>query len=96
MSVELQAPPQASAAAVAAAKLVAPRNEALRLIKAQLSPETALLGFAGAPWTLATYLAAGAGKDQRFYRYAAAQPVSVVAHFSDIGRRPAIRGADSH
>jgi hypothetical protein len=36
MSVELQAPPQASAAAVANAKLVGPRNEALRLIKAQI------------------------------------------------------------
>jgi len=42
-----------------------PVYEALRLIKAQLSPETALLGFAGAPWTLATYLAAGAGGDEQ-------------------------------
>jgi hypothetical protein len=36
MSVELQAPPQASAAAVASAKLVVARNEALRLIKTQI------------------------------------------------------------
>jgi hypothetical protein len=36
MAVELQAPPQASAAAVANAKLVVPRNEALRVIKAQI------------------------------------------------------------
>ena len=42
-----------------------PVYEALRLIKAQLSGDTALLGFAGAPWTLATYLAAGAGGDEQ-------------------------------
>ena len=36
MAVELQAPPQASPAAVANAKLVVPRNEALRVIKAQI------------------------------------------------------------
>jgi len=36
MAVELQAPPQASAAAVANARLVVPRNEALRIIKAQI------------------------------------------------------------
>ena len=42
-----------------------PVYEALRLIKAQLSGDTALLGFAGAPWTLATYLAAGVGGDEQ-------------------------------
>jgi uroporphyrinogen decarboxylase len=47
------------------ARYFEPVYEALRLIKAQLSPETALLGFAGAPWTLATYLAAGAGGDEQ-------------------------------
>jgi uroporphyrinogen decarboxylase len=34
-------------------------GEALRLIKAKISPETALLGFAGAPWTVASYLVEG-------------------------------------
>jgi uroporphyrinogen decarboxylase len=47
----------------------APVYEALRLIRAGLDREgfaqTALLGFAGAPWTLATYLAAGAGGDEQ-------------------------------
>jgi uroporphyrinogen decarboxylase len=43
----------------------APVYEALRLTRAGLSDETALLGFAGAPWTLATYLAAGAGGDEQ-------------------------------
>jgi uroporphyrinogen decarboxylase len=42
-----------------------PVYEALRLIKAQASTDTAVLGFAGAPWTLATYLAAGAGRDEQ-------------------------------
>jgi uroporphyrinogen decarboxylase len=43
----------------------APVYEALALTRAGLAPETALLGFAGAPWTLATYLAAGAGGDEQ-------------------------------
>lgn len=45
---------------------LAPVYETLRLVRQQLSQETALLGFAGAPWTLATYLAEGSGStDQR-------------------------------
>ena len=42
-----------------------PVYEALRLTRAGLTDETTLLGFAGAPWTLATYLAAGAGRPGR-------------------------------
>ena len=42
-----------------------PVYEALLLTRAGLSQETTLLGFAGAPWTLATYLAAGAGGDEQ-------------------------------
>ena len=42
-----------------------PVYEALRLTRAGLSAETTLLGFAGAPWTLATYLAAGMGGDEQ-------------------------------
>ena len=42
-----------------------PVYEALRLTRAGLSAETSLLGFAGAPWTLTTYLAAGAGGDEQ-------------------------------
>jgi uroporphyrinogen decarboxylase len=42
-----------------------PVYEALRLTRAGLSAETTLLGFAGAPWTLATYLAAGVGGDEQ-------------------------------
>jgi uroporphyrinogen decarboxylase len=46
-----------------------PVYEALRRTRAGLDREgfgaTTLLGFAGAPWTLATYLAAGAGGDEQ-------------------------------
>ncbi|MFO1247218.1 MAG: uroporphyrinogen decarboxylase [Alphaproteobacteria bacterium] len=42
-----------------------PVYEALRLTRAGLTPQTTLLGFAGAPWTLATYLAAGVGGDEQ-------------------------------
>jgi uroporphyrinogen decarboxylase len=42
-----------------------PVYEALRLTRVGLPAGTALLGFAGAPWTLATYLAAGAGGDEQ-------------------------------
>ena len=47
-----------------AAKL-APVYDTLRLLRMQVPAGTALLGFAGAPWTLATYLAeGGSSKDQ--------------------------------
>ena len=42
-----------------------PVYEALRLTRAGLPAGTVLLGFAGAPWTLATYMAAGAGGDEQ-------------------------------
>ena len=38
---------------------LAPVGDAIRLTKANLSPETALIGFAGAPWTIMTYMAEG-------------------------------------
>jgi uroporphyrinogen decarboxylase len=42
------------------AKLV-PVFETIRLVKAALPPHVALLGFCGAPWTVATYMVAGQG-----------------------------------
>ena len=42
-----------------------PVYEALRVVRATLGSETALLGFAGAPWTLATYMTAGGGGDEQ-------------------------------
>jgi uroporphyrinogen decarboxylase len=37
----------------------------LERVRTALPPETALLGFAGAPWTLASYMAAGRGGDEQ-------------------------------
>ena len=45
--------------------VLAPVYDALGLVRRGLSAETTLLGFAGAPWTLATYLAAGRGGDEQ-------------------------------
>ncbi len=42
-----------------------PIYETVRLVKAALDPSITLLGFAGSPWTVATYMVAGQGsKDQ--------------------------------
>jgi len=42
-----------------------PIYETVRKVKAALGPEKALIGFAGAPWTVATYMIAGQGsRDQ--------------------------------
>lgn len=43
----------------------APVYETLERVRAGLDRETGLIGFAGAPWTLATYLAAGRGRDEQ-------------------------------
>jgi uroporphyrinogen decarboxylase len=45
---------------------VDPVYETIGLVRKELSPQTALIGFVGGPWTLATYLAQGHGsEDQR-------------------------------
>ncbi|HLY58643.1 MAG TPA: uroporphyrinogen decarboxylase [Stellaceae bacterium] len=41
-----------------------PVYETIRLVKQALPPETALIGFAGAPWTLATYMVEGGSSRQ--------------------------------
>jgi uroporphyrinogen decarboxylase len=38
-----------------------PVFEALRIVRGTLDPKTALIGFCGAPWTVATYMVAGQG-----------------------------------
>ena len=55
--------------------------EALQQTRAQIPEETALLGFCGAPWTLAAYLVEGRGvKDFPTLRgFAAAQPEALSA-----------------
>jgi uroporphyrinogen decarboxylase len=47
------------------AACLAPVYEALALTRTGLDGSTTLLGFAGAPWTLASYLAAGRGGDEQ-------------------------------
>ncbi len=43
--------------------------ETVRQVKERLAPETTFLGFAGSPWTIATYMVAGQGsKDQALAR----------------------------
>lgn len=50
---------------VAAPERLNPVFETVRKVSAALSPETTFLGFAGSPWTVATYMVAGQGsKDQ--------------------------------
>jgi uroporphyrinogen decarboxylase len=44
---------------------LAPIYETVRKVKAQLSPETTFLGFAGSPWTVATYMIAGQGSREQ-------------------------------
>lgn len=55
--------------------VLAPVYETIALVKSQLSAEVALLGFCGAPWTVATYMVAGRGSAEQIparlfaYRY---------------------------
>src|SRR5438067_4614636 len=43
--------------------LLAPVYETVRLVKQALPSTAALIGFCGAPWTVATYMVAGRGSD---------------------------------
>ena len=52
-------------ALVAKPEYLAKIYETVAKVRAQLAPEVTLLGFAGSPWTVATYMVAGQGsKDQ--------------------------------
>ena len=42
-------------------KLLSPIYETVRRVKSELGPKTTLIGFCGAPWTVATYMVAGQG-----------------------------------
>jgi uroporphyrinogen decarboxylase len=46
-------------------RALTPVYEGLTLTRNTLDKKTPLIGFAGAPWTLATYMAAGRGKDEQ-------------------------------
>ena len=50
-------------------------GETLRLVRAELEPERALIGFAGGPWTVATYMIEGGSSDRsRARTFAYQQP----------------------
>ncbi len=78
--------------------------EALRLVRADLPEETALLGFCGAPWTLAAYLVEGRGVREfpTLRRFAAAEPALLGTLLDKLSRlmatyltRQAEAGADA-
>ncbi|MAZ72221.1 MAG: uroporphyrinogen decarboxylase [Flavobacteriaceae bacterium] len=47
-------------------EILSPIGETLRLVKPELPDETTLIGFAGSPWTVATYMIEGGGSKDRF------------------------------
>ncbi len=64
---------------------LAPVYEALRLIKQELDPAVTLIGFCGAPWTVATYMVAGQGTpDQAPARLLAYREPDAFARLIDI------------
>ena len=63
----------------------APVYEAVRQVKRALPPDVALLGFCGAPWTVATYMVAGRGTpDQAPARLMAYREREAFARMIDI------------
>jgi uroporphyrinogen decarboxylase len=66
------------------AKVLSPIYETVRRVKAELKPETALIGFCGAPWTVATYMIAGQGTtDQQPAKTFAAREPQAFQHLID-------------
>jgi len=61
--------------------VLAPVAETLRRVRRELEPERALIGFAGAPWTVLTYMLQGKGgerEDARAFAYANPDKISVL------------------
>lgn len=72
-------------ASTADEKVFAPVYEAVRQVKRALPPGVALLGFCGAPWTVATYIVAGRGTpDQAPARLMAYREPQAFARMIDI------------
>ncbi len=64
---------------------LAPVFETIRRVKAALAPDKTLLGFCGAPWTVATYMIAGRGSpDQAAARLFALAEPAAFARLIDI------------
>ena len=67
------------------AAILAPVYEAVRLVKRELPAPVALIGFCGAPWTVATYMIAGRGTpDQAPARVFAYSQPEAFARLMDI------------
>src|ERR1039458_728490 len=65
-------------------KLLAPIYETVRRVKSELGRETALIGFCGAPWTVATYMVAAKGTpDQAPAKNLAARAPEAFQHIID-------------
>jgi uroporphyrinogen decarboxylase len=65
--------------------VLAPIYETVRQVRAKLDPGTALLGFCGAPWTVASYMIAGQGTpDQAPARLFAYREPAAFASLMDI------------
>jgi uroporphyrinogen decarboxylase len=65
--------------------VLAPIYETVRLVRASLDAGTALLGFCGAPWTVASYMIAGQGtSDQAPVRLFAYRETAAFAHLMDV------------
>lgn len=61
-----------------------PVFETISLIKSKLDPKTPLIGFCGAPWTVATYMIGGGGDNQLFGRAAIYRDPKFVLQLLDI------------
>ncbi len=59
-------------------------GETLTRVRAELEPERALIGFAGAPWTVATYMIEGRGSDRSGARTYAYQHPEALDQLLDI------------
>ena len=69
------------AALTAAPERLTSIYETVRRVRADLPPETTLLGFAGSPWTVGTYMIAGQGSKEQAEarRYAYRDPIAFKA-----------------
>jgi uroporphyrinogen decarboxylase len=67
--------------AAGAGEALAAVGETLRRVRSELEPERALIGFAGAPWTVLTYMLDGEGREDRptVRRYAYERPAEIDA-----------------
>jgi uroporphyrinogen decarboxylase len=65
-------------------RVLSPIYETVRRVKAELSAETTLIGFCGAPWTVATYMVAGRGTpDQGPAKILATRDPTAFQHLID-------------